>query len=124
MEAACVRLPADGTARVAGPGDLKILAERGFRSIGIDRSRPLLTIALEHSGRSEARSDFRRIGLESDSFEGVWAIATLLNIPRREVGSALAEIRRVLRPSGVFFSTMQRGEGHRVLADGRYFEFY
>jgi ubiquinone/menaquinone biosynthesis C-methylase UbiE len=108
-----------------GPGrDLKVFAERGFRTLGIDRSDSLLRMASRHSGQPVVRADFGRLGLKSHSFDAVWAIASLLHLRRHEIGIALDEIRRVLRPSGVLFATIQQGRGHKLLSDGRYFEFY
>lgn len=48
----------------------------------------------------------------------MWAVASLLHLPKRRLGEALNELRRILRPGGGMFCTVKRGTGER------FFSFY
>ena len=53
-------------------------------------------------------------------FDGVWACASLLHVPRSETPDALARVLRSLVPGGVFYASYKRGEAERWEA-GRFF---
>ena len=107
-----------------GPGrDASMLREAGYAVLALDRSRAMLGLA-ESSGAPRLQADSRALPLCDGSVDGVWANASLLHLPRTELVIALTEIRRVLRPGGVFYSSFKRGHGQRESADGRWFAFY
>jgi SAM-dependent methyltransferase len=57
------------------------------------------------------------------AFDGVWANACLLHVPRSELGDILRKIHAALRPCGVFYASFKAGgaEGHDAL--GRFFNY-
>ena len=62
-------------------------------------------------------------------FDGVWACASLLHLPRCQLSIALVEIARLLqRPGGVLYLALKGGQGEQWLADHdgrrRFFSFY
>jgi hypothetical protein len=56
-------------------------------------------------------------------FEGVWASASLLHVPRADLSTVLDRLASALKPGGVLFASVKRGEGEGV-RDGRWFTFY
>jgi SAM-dependent methyltransferase len=54
------------------------------------------------------------------TFDGVWACATLLHLPRAELPPAFARIARALKPGGVFYASFKDGTEDRF-ANGRWF---
>jgi len=52
---------------------------------------------------------------ESEAYDGVWASACLLHVPRDELTGVLARIHRALRNDGVFYASFKIGKGD----DGR-----
>jgi SAM-dependent methyltransferase len=117
-----------------GPGlDARELEARGLRVTGLDLTRAMIDVAQRRSGiRNLAQGDSRRLPFARASFDGVWASASLLHLPKRQVDGALAEVRRVLVPSGIFYSAMKAGDhdgvmqpvpGHPVTSK-RYFAHY
>jgi SAM-dependent methyltransferase len=104
--------------------DLKYFAERGYRVVGVDYSRALVEIARRHSGQPVELMDFRSLDFPEDTFDAVWAIASLLHLARADIDQVLGQIRRVLKPGGLFVASMKKGHGERVDERGRFFSEY
>jgi SAM-dependent methyltransferase len=108
-----------------GPGrDLAHFRKAGFRVIGLDYSLNLLRIAVNVSGQRVVVGDLGMPPFATGTFDAVWAIASLLHVPRHHIGSVLPGIRRLLKPSGVFVASIREGTGERVDERGRYFASY
>ena len=58
-----------------------------------------------------------------DAYDGVWASACLLHVPRDELADVLARIRRALKPAGVFYASFKLGEGDGRDQLGRYYNY-
>src|SRR5262245_42693381 len=101
--------------------DLRELHRRGFRVIGVDYSPPLATMARSHSGQEVVLMDFRASPLTASTFDGIWAVASLLHVPRAQVLSVLGALNACLRAYGILLSSMQKGHGSETAADGRHF---
>lgn len=107
-----------------GGRDLLVFHQRGFNAVGLDVSEGLANIAAEFSGCPVVVADMKNMPFASGSFDAVWAAASLLHVLRADVPTALAEIRRVLKPSAYFFSSVKRGEGELRDTDGRLFTYF
>lgn len=109
----------DGRARVldagCGPGwESARFGATGHEAVGIDLARSFLEIAREEAPASSfAQMDMRRLGFPSGAFDGVWACASFLHVPREDAQATLAELRRVLRPDGPVHLSVKHGEGTR-----------
>ncbi|MFA5853715.1 MAG: class I SAM-dependent methyltransferase [Patescibacteria group bacterium] len=53
-------------------------------------------------------------------FNGVWANACLLHLPKKQIPGVLDRIRRHLEPTGVFACGVKEGEGERFESDVDY----
>lgn len=103
-----------------GPGhDAGELAYQGLTVVGLDAASGLLKLA-----RAEAsiagrlvQGDARVLPFAAESFDGIWACASLLHIPKSQIVGALTEALRVLKPRGVLFTSMQHGSGEMVACD-------
>ncbi len=94
-----------------GPGQVgRFVRSRGRTVIGVDISAAMAKLA---SGRLDGAlvSDIRRLPLAGSSLGGAVALYSLIHLPREELGRALAEIRRVLRPGGRLLLSAHEGEG-------------
>ncbi|TWF53058.1 class I SAM-dependent methyltransferase [Neorhizobium alkalisoli] len=57
------------------------------------------------------------------AFDGIWANACLLHVPRANLAGILSRIHRALRPSGVFYASFKAGEAEGFDALGRFFNY-
>lgn len=119
-------LPAAGRILDAGCGsgrDLRIFVERGFRAEGIDASRVLVEMAQTYSNTPCVVGRIEDIAVEN-RFDGVWACASLLHLPKNKLVPALWRLRRALVSGGTMFASVQEGEGEQLMSDGRYCASY
>ena len=109
-----------------GPGrDLNTFKSLGHRPVGLDGSKELCQLAVNHSGCQVLHQSFLKLELEENSFDGVFANASLFHVPSQELGIVLDKLHRALRPEGVLFTSNPRGntEGWQGLRYGNYMEF-
>jgi SAM-dependent methyltransferase len=96
------------------------LARRGFSVTGCDPTKGLLSEGRGHElirGRLVI-GDARRAPFSPGCFDAIWACASLLHIPKPEIGGALAEAIRILRTGGLLFTSMQEGRADGPVSVG------
>lgn len=109
-----------------GGKDAGNLDLRGYRVVGLDRTKALLS-----AGRRRYRSlplicaDLRDLPFQATSFDGLWAAASLMHFPKPVARRILADICKLVRPGGLFAATVTYGMKSRLVTDGwipgRYF---
>jgi SAM-dependent methyltransferase len=71
------------------------------------------------------RADLRYLPFQAMSFDGLWAAASLMHLPKPEARRILADLYRLVRPGGLFAATVTYGVKSRLVTDGwvpgRYF---
>jgi len=113
VEAFCASVPDRRVLDVGcGPGwETETFDDRGYDAVGVDLTQTFLDRAQRrHEGRY-LRGDMRRLPVATGSVDGVWALASLLHLPRDDVDDALSEFARVCRPGGTLFCAVKHGDG-------------
>ena len=55
-------------------------------------------------------------------FDGIWACASLLHVPKNELPSVFEKLERALKPGGALYASFKLGRGERQdTATGRHF---
>ena len=105
-----------------GPGiETKKLVEKGLLVYGLDLSEKLLDIAKKDNPTVEfTQGDMRQLPYADGQFDGVFAKASLLHIKKDDIDQVLSEIRRVLRPKGIFHAAVKQGEGEKEETEDDY----
>ena len=108
-----------------GPGrDLKTLAGFGHHAVGLEGAARFAEMARTYSGCEVWQQDFLGLDLPSEHFDGIFANASLFHVPRQELPRVLTELRASLKPRGVLFSSIPRGDNSEGWQDGRYGAFH
>ena len=94
-------------------GDTAEMLARGFDVHPTDGSPEMAAVASKRLGRTIETLLFHELD-EVEAYDGVWANACLLHVPRDELAGILGLIWRALKPEGVFFASYKTGD-----ADGR-----
>src|SRR5687768_16673136 len=104
-----------------GPGrDLKVFSELGHVAVGLEGAERFVEMARSHSGCEVWRQDFLSLSMPNESFDGVFANASLFHVPGSELPRILKELWATLKPGGVLFSSNPRGSGEEGWNQGRY----
>ncbi len=95
-----------------GPGrDTHFYREQSYRVVGADLSLGMVEEARRRSpGSAFVQADMRCLPFKNGSFQGIWASASFLHLPKQSAGLALTEMRRVLADSGILFMAVKRGQ--------------
>lgn len=108
-----------------GPGrDLRNLAQRGHRVVGLEGAPALAEMARAHSGCEVWQQNFMDLELPDACFDGVFANASLFHVPMQELPWVLRQLHATLRPGGVLFSSNPRGDNQESVNGERYGAYY
>jgi SAM-dependent methyltransferase len=105
----------------AGAASAEMIA-RGFDAEPTDGSPELAAQASRRLGRPVATLLFHELE-KVDTYDGVWANACLLHVPRPELAHVLALISRALKPGGHFYASFKAGEQDGRDALDRYYNY-
>lgn len=105
-----------------GGHDSVAMLESGLDVTACDGSAELARAAEARIGRKVEIVRFQEIDWH-DRFDGIWAEASLLHVPRAELADVLARIRRALRPGGILHASFKAGETEGHDRFGRYFNY-
>ncbi|MGQ0557123.1 MAG: class I SAM-dependent methyltransferase [Nitrospiraceae bacterium] len=102
------------------------LATRGHQVIGLDRTMPLLQFANRRAPSVPVvLADIRSLPIRTDSQDGVWAAASLIHLPKRDMTGVLVALRLLMKSEGIFAATFTYGNNSRIKRTGwmpgRYF---
>lgn len=96
----------------AGADSAEMIA-RGYDVTPTDGSPELAEIASRRLGRPVGTLLFHDIDA-IEAYDGIWANACLLHVPRDQLANVLALIHRALKPGGAFYASYKKGD-----VDGR-----
>lgn len=115
-------LPSDSWILDFGCGsgrDTKYFLEKGFHVDAVDGSEELCKIASRYTGTEVRQMLFSELDAV-DQYDGIWACASILHLPKREQKSVLRKMAAALKVDGVIYTSFKCGEfeGER---NGRFF---
>ena len=109
-----------------GPGrDVNVFKEMGHSPTGLDGSKEFCKMTQQLSSCPTLHQKFLHLELEDNSFDGIFANASLFHVPSLELPRVLRELHSALRKGGILFSSNPRGneEGWYAQRYGNYMEF-
>lgn len=102
--------------------DSAAMIERGFRVTPTDGTPEMADEAEKRLGVPVRVLRFEDIDAV-DAFDGVWANACLLHVPRSGLGDILAGIHAALRSGGIFYASFKAGTAEGFDDLGRYYNY-
>jgi SAM-dependent methyltransferase len=100
---------------------LAVARENGHEVLGCDVSSRFVEYARDHYGVRIDQGRFERMGYAAESFDALLLFNVIENVPNQE--EFLSEVRRVLRPGGLFIVNFVDMKGNLLAAlqGSRYF---
>ena len=99
--------------------DTKAFLEQGCRVDAADGSAELCRMATELTGIQVKQMLFEELSTV-EQYDGIWACASILHLPRKELGGILQKISDALKPGSVLYSSFKYGDFEGIRR-GRYF---
>ena len=99
------------------------MQECGFDVDALDASREMAALARQRLGRPVRVASFESV-TEEAAFDGIWASAALLHVPKAEMPALLASLARALKPGGLMLASFKAGEGETRDKLGRFYAYY
>ncbi|WP_138304112.1 class I SAM-dependent methyltransferase [Agathobacter rectalis] len=101
--------------------DTKHFLLKGYTVTAVDASEKMCEIASIYTGITVENIRIEEISLQ-DEFDGIWANASLLHIPKMSMREALQKCITALKQNGILYASWKRGkherfEGERLYSD-------
>ncbi len=107
-----------------GPGrDIAFFKSIGHNPVGLDGTLEFCEMARENTGCTVLLQSFSKLDLEENSFDGVFANASMFHVPSVNLPKVLTDLYRAIRPGGILFTSNPRGEGEGWSTPTRYGNF-
>lgn len=99
--------------------DTKYFLSRGYQIDAIDGSEQLCRIASKYTGIKVRQMLFQELD-EKEKYDGIWACASILHLPKKQLREVLKNMYAALISKGWIYTSFKYGEfeGER---NGRYF---
>lgn len=105
-----------------GGGNAEKLLAQGFNVDATDGTPAMAAKAEERLGRTVKVMRFDELS-DVSTYNGIWANASLLHVPRAALGDVLALVLEALKPGGLFFANYKVGRGPGRDGLGRYYNY-
>lgn len=118
-------IPRSGRILDAGCGsgrDTKAFLDRGYAVTAFDASERLAASASQLAGVPVQVLRFQDMAFDGE-FDGVWASASLLHVPRVEMHDVIRQIVKALRIGGTFYASFKLGSGERFDGERLFTDF-
>lgn len=99
--------------------DSKAFIEKGYKVTAIDGSSQLCKIASKYIGQEVICQRFDELN-KVETFDAVWACASLLHVPLRDLKDIISKVSKALKSGGYFYSSFKYGDFEGEI-NGRYF---
>ena len=96
--------------------------EMGYDVTPLDASKEMCKLAEIHTDLEVLQMDFREMEFD-DAFDGIWACASLIHIPKKELPEILDRISEALKEDGVVYMSFHEGDFEGFSGE-RYFSDY
>ena len=99
--------------------DTQYFLSRGYRVDAVDGSEQLCRIASEYTGIKVRQMLFQELD-EKEKYDGIWACASILHLPKKQLREVLKNMYAALKSKGWIYTSFKYGEFESE-RNGRYF---
>ena len=107
-----------------GPGrDIAYFKSLGHNPVGLDGTSEFCHMARQMTGCPVLEQSFNDLDLAENSFDGVFANASMFHVPSNNLLKVLRDLHRTLRSGGILFTSNPRGDEEGWQGRSRYGNF-
>ena len=111
-----------------GSGDHSLyFKERGLDVTSIDLSEEMINLCKE-KGLNAFLMDIENLEFEDKSFNGIWAVTSLLHVPKSKLNEVIKKLNLILNDNGILYVCVKEGKGEELVVDEsgdtRFFAFW
>jgi 2-polyprenyl-3-methyl-5-hydroxy-6-metoxy-1,4-benzoquinol methylase len=105
-----------------GPGHhSNYFSKQNFKVTGIDLSLEMIRLAKKEFKDVDFKvMDMSNLDFDINSFDGIWASASLLHVPKYKIKSLLRKLNELLVNDGILYISLKQGIGSEMINDVRY----
>lgn len=100
--------------------DTKYFLSKNLKVKAIDGSEKMCEIAHKNTGIEIEHMVFSDFECANNSFDGIWACASILHLKLAELKIVLRKLQFALKSNGILYASFKYGENDRIV-DGRFF---
>lgn len=106
----------------AGNGrDSEFFSNYGHETTLFDLSSEMLELAKKRVPNGTfIVGDMTDLPFKDSEFNGIWASLSLLHLTKAETKSVLEKIHAILKPNGLFYILLKKGEGEKTVEEDKY----
>ncbi|OIO80111.1 hypothetical protein AUJ84_04550 [Candidatus Pacearchaeota archaeon CG1_02_32_132] len=100
-----------------GGGDHSVwFRDNGFEVSAVDLSEEMVKLARE-KGVDARVIDIEDLKFEENSFDGIWAVTSLLHVPKYKIKEVIRKLSLILKPTGVLLVVLKEGDRENYVDD-------
>lgn len=94
----------------------------GYHVTAMDASPEICKEAEKVLGQKVICKIFEELD-DENVYEGIWACASLLHVPKERMAEVLCRLKRALKDGGILYASFKCGDEEKVV-NGRFFNYY
>ena len=105
-----------------GPGrDAKYFSEHSLEVTGIDLTSNFVKMASQNVPNAKfIQMDMRNLDFPENTFDGIWACASFLHVPKEDAKNTLLGFRKILKPTGLIYLSVKQGNEEKFVEKDEY----
>jgi ubiquinone/menaquinone biosynthesis C-methylase UbiE len=105
-----------------GPGrDAKYFSEHDLEVTGIDLTSNFVKMASQNVPNAKfIQMDMRNLDFPENTFDGIWACASFLHVPKEDAKNTLLGFRKILKPAGLIYLSVKQGNEEKFVEKDEY----
>jgi ubiquinone/menaquinone biosynthesis C-methylase UbiE len=105
-----------------GPGrDANYFSEHDLEVTGIDLTSNFVKMASQNVLNAKfMQMDMRNLDFPENTFDGIWACASFLHVPKEDAKNTLLGFRKILKSAGLIYLSVKQGNEEKFVEKDEY----